>query len=218
MNRADEMVAARVEAMQRELAGAISSDEKLNQELRVEPADLKPVRQSEKRPGSRGFARFLVAICLGVAGTLAWQSYGDATKQIIATRAPELGWSPEAKQAIASSIEWLGWTKPPLGPESTAADTAAADTATAKAPTALELAQLQQIAQSVAAVRQAVEQLATGQEQIARETARLESAITEVILKNPAGSARPPAATAGKPMPAPRSSGVPTSPQSSRMH
>ncbi len=44
------------------------------------------VREMEsrtKRRSSRGFARFLVAICIGVAGTLALQSYGEATKQII---------------------------------------------------------------------------------------------------------------------------------------
>jgi flagellar motility protein MotE (MotC chaperone) len=45
-----------------------------------------------KRRGSRGFARYLVAICIGVAATLAWQSYGEAAKQVIATSAPELGW------------------------------------------------------------------------------------------------------------------------------
>jgi cell division septal protein FtsQ len=41
-----------------------------------------------KRRSSRGFARFLVAVCIGVAGTLAWQSYGEATKQIIAAVCP----------------------------------------------------------------------------------------------------------------------------------
>jgi hypothetical protein len=54
------------------------------------------------RPASRGFARYMLGICIGVAATLAWQAYGQATKQIIATSAPELGWSPEAKQTIAS--------------------------------------------------------------------------------------------------------------------
>src|SRR5690349_22875433 len=63
------------------------------------PTD-KPITDRPTR--RRRFARFLLAICIGVAGTLAWQSYGDATKQIIATRAPELGWSPESKQMIAS--------------------------------------------------------------------------------------------------------------------
>jgi hypothetical protein len=40
------------------------NDENLNQELRVDPEDLlkKPVRQREKRRGSRRFTRFLVAI------------------------------------------------------------------------------------------------------------------------------------------------------------
>src|SRR5260370_32039073 len=84
------------------------------------PAD-RPItdRPSRRRPASRRFVRFLVAICIGVAGTLAWQSYGEATKQIIATRAPEVGWSPEAKQMIASAIQQFGWTKPPPGPQNT---------------------------------------------------------------------------------------------------
>src|SRR6516225_5262695 len=43
------------------------------------------------RRSSRGFARYLVAILIGVAATLAWQSYGNVAKQIIATSAPELG-------------------------------------------------------------------------------------------------------------------------------
>jgi hypothetical protein len=71
---------------------------------------LVAIENEMKRRSSRGFARYLVAICIGVAATLAWQSYGDAIKQIIAARAPELGWSPQAKQMIAS---WsLDWTKP----------------------------------------------------------------------------------------------------------
>jgi hypothetical protein len=66
--------------------------------------------------------RFLVAICVGVAAILAWQSYGEAAKQIIATKAPELGWSPQTKQMIASAIQQVGWTTP-AGPEPTAPET-----------------------------------------------------------------------------------------------
>jgi hypothetical protein len=64
----------------------------------LEFPDDRPItdRPSRSRPASRGFVRFLVAICIGIAGTLAWQSYGDSTKQIIAKRAPELGWSGQA--------------------------------------------------------------------------------------------------------------------------
>ena len=76
---------------------------------------------SRARRPSRGFSRYTLAICIGVAATLAWQSYGQATKQIIATRAPDLGWSPEAKQTIADWVEQLGWTKLPTSRETAAA-------------------------------------------------------------------------------------------------
>jgi hypothetical protein len=78
---------------------------------------LVAIENKMKKRSSRGFGRYLVAILIGVAATLAWQSYGESAKQIIATRAPELGWSPEAKQMIATSIQWIGWTKPLAGPE-----------------------------------------------------------------------------------------------------
>jgi hypothetical protein len=75
---------------------------------------LLAIDNAMERLASRGF-RYLVAICIGVVAILAWQSYGEAAKQIIATRAPEFGWSPEAKQMIASWVQQLGWTKPPVG-------------------------------------------------------------------------------------------------------
>jgi hypothetical protein len=56
---------------------------------------------------------------------LAWRSYGEAAKQIIATKAPELGWSPNAKQIIAVWVQELGWNKPPAIAESIAAQSAA---------------------------------------------------------------------------------------------
>jgi hypothetical protein len=62
---------------------------------------------------SRSRVRYLVAICIGIAGTLACQSYGEATKQIIATTAPGFGWSPEARQMITNWVQQLGWTKQP---------------------------------------------------------------------------------------------------------
>jgi hypothetical protein len=100
---------------------------------------LVAIENEMKRRGSRGFARYLVAFCIGVAAILAWQSYGEATKQIIATRGPELGWSPEAKQIIASWVQQLGWTKRSAGPENTAVQAApvaqtAPETVAPKAP------------------------------------------------------------------------------------
>jgi hypothetical protein len=156
--------------------------------------DDRPItdRPSRSRPASRGFARFLVAICIGIAGTLAWQSYGEATKQIIAKRAPELGWSPEAKQVIASSIEWLGWTKSP------SLETTAPQTIAPKAP-ALQ----QQMMQDLAALREMVQQLTAGQDQTTREIAKLESAVVEILMKIPEPPPQPPAAPARKPAPVP---------------
>src|SRR4029077_20465601 len=78
----------------------------------------KTIIDQTKKRALRRFASYLVAICIGVAGTFAWQSYSEATKQIIATRAPELGWSPEVKQMIASWVQQLGG-KPLVDPEIT---------------------------------------------------------------------------------------------------
>jgi hypothetical protein len=171
---------------------------------------LLAIENEMKRRGSRGFVRYLVAICIGVAATLAWQSYGDAAKQIIATRAPELGWSPDAKQMIAS---WtLGWTKPPAGSEKQALPVAQI----APSAPSIDAEKVQQLTQSLAVLRQTVEQLAAGQDQMTRVIGRLESAVTELIVKIPEPPPQPPAAPARKPTPAPPSSRTPGPPPTSR--
>src|SRR5262249_55058034 len=77
---------------------------------------LVAIENQTKRRGSHGFASFLLAICIGVAGTLAWQSYGEATKQIIATRAPALGWAPGAKETARRWGPEAGWEDAAGGP------------------------------------------------------------------------------------------------------
>jgi len=167
------------------------------------------------KPASRGFARYMLAICIGVAATLAWQSYGQVTKQIIATRAPELGWSPKAKQTIASWVEQLGWTKPTAGAEiatarpsmpeaAQAAPVAqtAPDTVAPKAPIAASLdpQHVQQIALDLAALRQTVEQVVAGQTKMAAQIDNLLVTYMEIFLKIPTPP-QPPAASSRKPMP-----------------
>ena len=72
---------------------------------------LVAIENAIKRRGSRGFRRYLVAILIGVAATLAWQSYGESAKQIVATRAPELGWSRgQANDCEFDSVDWLDET------------------------------------------------------------------------------------------------------------
>ena len=162
-------------------------------------AELGSPMSSTRKPGEKAmtFVRYLVAICIGIAGTLAWQSYGEATKQIIATTAPELGWSPEAKQTIASWVQQLGWTKSPAGSEKQGAPVAQ----TAPTTSFLDPEKVQQIAQNLVAVREAVEQLAAGQDQTKREIVRMESSLIDMLVKIP--EPPPPVAPARKPTPTP---------------
>jgi hypothetical protein len=180
---------------------------------------LVAIENEMKRRGSRGFARYLVAICIGVAAALAWQSYGEAAKQMIATSAPELGWSSEAKQMIASWVQQLGWTKSPAGSEKQAAPVAQTAVApNAPAAPAFDPEKIQQMAWDLATLRQTVEQLAAGQTQVTREIAKLEAADVEILAKiTPAPPPSPPAAPARKPTPTARpSSPAPVTPSTSR--
>jgi len=90
---------------------------------------------------------------------------------------------------IASSIEWLGWTKSP------SLENTAPQTVTPKGT-------VQQMAQNLAELREMVQQLTAGQDQTTREIAKLESAVVEILMKMPEPP-QPPAAPARKPAPAP---------------
>jgi len=161
-------------------------------------------------PTSRGFARYTLAVGIGVAITLVWQSYGPATKQIIASKAPELGWSPEAKQTIATWIEQLGWTRLPTSVETAAVlETAQAATVERTGPNRVATApfldrqQVEQILLDLAALRQTVEQVAASQTKMAGEINNLLVTDMEIFLKIPAPP-QPPTALSHKPLrPAP---------------
>jgi hypothetical protein len=154
--------------------------------------------------------------CFGAAATLAWQSYGGTAKQMIANSAPQLSWllslpamnppsgpeiaveqsSPPAVQASAPQAA----SAQAGAVASTASETAASTAPTAPSP---ELQQLETMAHDLAAVRQSVEQLAAGQEQMARDIAKLQTAGQDIRRRI---SALPPAAatTAHKPVPPPQ--------------
>jgi hypothetical protein len=187
---------------------------------------LLALEQQTKRRSSGGFAHYLLAMCIGVAATLAWLSYGEAAKQIIATKGPELGWSPNAKQMIAGWVQQLGWAKPPAIAEGTAAQSSAPETqqvasavqsvpGNVAAPVApsIDPEQVHQIASDVAAQRQTIEQIAAGQDQMARVVNRLEGAVAEILVKMPEPPPPPPVAAA---VPAPKPKPKPTAPPWSR--
>ena len=178
---------------------------------------LLAIENQTKKRSSRGFIRYLLAICIGAAATLAWQSYGEAAKQTFAAKAPELGWSPETKRMIANWVEQLGWTKPPATFESTAVRSSVAQTApenvTPKAPAApsIDPEQVHQITMDLTALRQTVEQIAAGQDQMAREVERLQAADREILVKIPESPPPPPIAAAPAVAGRPAPGGVPPS-------
>ncbi|HEY2230935.1 MAG TPA: hypothetical protein VGI22_25000 [Xanthobacteraceae bacterium] len=176
-------------------------------------------RPSRGRRTSRGFARFLMMACVGVAATLAWQSYGGTAKQIIASSAPQLGSLLSTPAMDPPSDLETAVAQPSPAAVQASAPQAASAPATTVAPTASETApptapspelqQLATMAHDLAAVQQSVEQLAAGQEQMAREIAKLQTAEQDIRRRISAPS--PAAANAArKPVPPP-----PPAPQSS---
>jgi hypothetical protein len=165
---------------------------------------LEAIERDTKRQGSLKFTRYLVAICIGVvAGALAWQSYGEASKRIIATRAPELGWSPEAKQMIVGWVEQLGFTKPPPGHENTDIRSSARKTLAQTAPDAVtaSAAVQQTVEQNLSAVRETLKELAARQDQMEHDITKLQAVDMEILAQNPSPLAQPPAAPAHNPTP-----------------
>jgi hypothetical protein len=136
----------------------------------------------------RALTRFTIAVCIGVAGTLAWQSYGETATQLVATWAAQHGWLP----AWAS---YAGAAKPDPQPDSKIAAERPSPPPTPATPSA-DLQALQAMTLSLAATRERVEQLAMTQEEMASDIAKLQA--TEQDLRRqlsaaPSGSASAPA-------------------------
>ncbi len=127
--------------------------------------------------------RLLITFCIGVAVTLAWQSYGDAAREMIANSSPQLGW---------------------LAPQTAAAQTAP-DTI-APPTSSPDPQELKAISADLAAVSQKVDQLAAhvaaGQEQMTRDFAtKLQAAEQDILDKISVPPPQPPAAPVRKPVP-----------------
>jgi hypothetical protein len=144
-------------------------------------ADLGSQRFANEQPSdpqetSRPFARSLITFCIGIAATLTWQSYNDAAKQIIAGWSPQLAWlAPQAPvaRAVPDTIEKL---------ITRITDRIVANVAATQEPLA-----------------RTVEQLATGQEQLIRETIRLEAISQYGLSKSLEPPLRPVHAPTAKP-------------------
>jgi len=147
----------------------------------LQPADLDELpitRPSLGKRASRALARFLITCCIGVAATLAWQSYGDAARAMIVSSYPHLAW---------------------LAPAAPAVQTAPAKPATPSP----DLDELKTISRGLAAVRQSVDLLAAGQQQMTREIAKLQTTRQDSPDRVSAPPPAPAAAPARKPVPLP---------------
>jgi hypothetical protein len=127
----------------------------------------------------RALAWFLVAVLIGVGGTLAWQSYGDEAKQMVVARAPSLGW-----------LLSVSTTSPPdrRAPIQDAAIPQSAPVAQIPGPAApvasAEIVQqLEPMARDLAAVQHSLEQLAVRQDQMAQSIATLQAVEQDIKQK-----------------------------------
>jgi hypothetical protein len=131
---------------------------------------------SLRRRAPRAIFRFLIAFCLGIMATLGWQSCGDAAREMIANWSEQFGWLAPAPDAQASHI--IASTSP-------------------AAPSS-EIEDLKAMSLGLAIVRQNVDQLIIGQEQMVREITKLQAAEQDVLQKISEPPLRSPAAPAPK--------------------
>jgi hypothetical protein len=111
----------------------------------------------------RTVTRFFIAVLIGVGATLAWQSHGDAAREMLLTQAPTLAW-----------LLPVSTTKSPV-----------------VAATTPDLAQqLGPLALNLDVVRRSVEELAAKQEQMAQNIVALQAA--EEDIRQKMSSAPPP--------------------------
>ena len=266
MNPAEEMAGP---TERRSASAAAGSDDKIEGQLRVAFEEFQRISDQStpaedlhgfKRRASRGFSRYLLAICIGVAAIFTWQSYGDASKQVIANWVEHIGAGSERQaapvaqtaptapstdlgqvQQMAPTVD-LGQVQQMTRDLATLRQTAdhLADgqdqvtreirqlgsailakitpTPAPPPPPAAPSLDPEQVHQDLGALRQTIEQLAADQGQMAREIARLESAVAELIVKIPEPPAHPTVAPTPKPTPTPvlGSSRAPIAPPPSR--
>jgi hypothetical protein len=147
------------------------------------PADLSAqIPRAQPSPRERrNLARVAIAVCLGVSAIWAWRSYGSAATDMIATRALPVSARPSPAQMPTPQMPdpAPGQTaaRPVVEPPAQAASTASPATTAASAPAAVAAKRqpIDTIARDIAVLRETVERLAAGQEQLNHEIARLQA-------------------------------------------
>jgi len=172
-------------------------------DAQIRPVDSAEISSADsKRPSlgkraARGLARFLIIFWTGVAATLAWQSYGDATREMVASLYPQLGWlAPQAQARVET---------PPDLVAPTASATPSPDLVvpTAPATPSPDSGQLKTMSLGLAAVQEFAAQLVATQQGMASDIAKLQVGQQDILDK--ITSTPPPplaAAPARRPSPA----------------
>jgi hypothetical protein len=122
----------------------------------------------------RTLTRFFIAVVIGVGATLAWQSYGDAARQMMAAQSPLLAWLLPASE-----------TNAPV--------------AAAMSPDPAQ--QIAPLASNLEVIRRSVEQLAAKQDQMAQNIVLLQATEEDVREKMAFASAAQQAAASPQPRP-----------------
>jgi hypothetical protein len=161
-------------------------------------------KPSRARRATRAFLRFVFLVGLGVAGTLAWQTYGGTAKQMAAGWAAQYGWSlPWLSDSAADQPN-------PAVPMAAQAVAPTAPETAAPAGPAPEQRQLDAITGTLSAMMHRIDQLAAGQVQMVSDIAKLQAAEQEMRQQMAAIPPRPAPAPASKSAPPPaRSSTLP---------
>ena len=146
------------------------SDEPLT--LDLGQRDASPSPPSPGKRSSRALLRFLITICIGLASTLAWQSYGNVARQMIAKLASQ---AAPLMQAASNRVT-------PAEPATPSDD----------------VQQLKAMSPDLAAVRQSVDQLAAQLQQMAGDVATMQAA-QQAILRRVSTPSPPPPRPAAAP-------------------
>jgi hypothetical protein len=115
-------------------------------------------QRSPRQRASFRLSGFVIAFCIGVAATAAWQTYGDAAREMIASLSPQLDWlAPQGEPATQNTPDAIALAAP--------------------AAPSFDQQQLNAISTDLEAVRQSIDRiapdLAAGQEQMARTIERI---------------------------------------------
>ena len=172
----------------------------------------------------RACIRYLIAIGIGIGGTLTWQAHGDDAKQMVADWAAQRGWSlswlldgdgakpsPLAGPTIAAGP---GQPVVQAGTPDQTASVAVPDPVAPTTPSApsADPQRIEAIIASLAAMREKVDQMAAAQEQMASDIAKLKAGEQEIRQRISTATPRSAAVPPSKPAPPPQPSSRPPMP------